>query len=487
MDGTSQSPPGRHRRGSRRTNRGVSSRQRLQTSAGSQVLTGHTLLTMTLHYRGFAKLSIASALLAASASVAAQVSLATVVDLAQRNSSAVKIAQADVAKADAVYSESKDVIIPSLSVSTGVPVFPEVGFTGQPPSIWSASMQSLVFSIPQKHYIDAARSGLRAATSRLKDAREQAALDASSAYVELDAVNRELEAAHQQETMAARLVEIEQQRAEAGVDPLSEMLQARLVAANVKLARLHLESRAAQLSKQLASLTGLPLGSIAPDHASIPEIPEVHAEDKPRTLPGIDAARLIARSRLDQARGDQETNYFPQLGFALQYYRNTTILNSVNQFFAKPLPANNFASGISIQIPLFDMGHRAKGRESAADALRAQVEAEQAQRQNDLAISDLTTSLRELDAQAEVAALKQQIAAEQVRTVETQLENGSGAGSASGAAAQLSPRAEQLAKIDERQKFTDSEEASLGLARARLGLLRALGHMQDWLNELHTK
>jgi len=450
---------------------------------------GSNLLTTSIHPRDVATklLMCAATVVLTPALLTAQVSLGTVVDLAQRNCDAVKLAEADVAKANAVYAESKDVLIPSLSVSSGVPVFPEVGFTGQPPSVWSASMQSLVFSIPQKHYIDAARSGFLSASSRLKDAREQAALDASTTYVALDSVNRELAAADQQQEMAARLVEIEQQRAEVGVDPLSELLQAKLAAANLKLAHLHLEARAAKLSKDLALLTGLPLGSITPDHASIPEIPQVHADEKQRTLPGIEAARQLARSRLDQAKGDQDTNYYPQLGFALQYYRNTTILNSVNQFFAKPLPANNFASGISIQIPLFDMGHRAKGHESAADALRAKVEAEQAERQNDLAITELTGGLRELDAQAEVAALRLQIASEQLKTVRTLVENGNGASSAPGGPAQASPRAEQLAEIDERQKFADSEEAALGLAKARLSLLRALGHMEDWLHELHTK
>src|SRR5579863_2601634 len=126
------------------------------------------------------------------ASAHGQVSLATVVDLAQRNSTAVRIAQADVNKASASLSESKDVTIPSLLFSTGLPVFPEVGFTGSPPSIWNATVESLIFSIPQKHYIDAARSSLLAASSSLKDAREQAALDASTAYIELDTVNREL-------------------------------------------------------------------------------------------------------------------------------------------------------------------------------------------------------------------------------------------------------------------------------------------------------
>ena len=46
-------------------------------------------------------------------------------------------------------------------------------------------------------------------------------------------MNRELEAAREQEQDAARLVEIEQQRAEAGVDPLSSLYQAQLTAAQL--------------------------------------------------------------------------------------------------------------------------------------------------------------------------------------------------------------------------------------------------------------
>ena len=42
-------------------------------------------------------------------------------------------------------------------------------------------------------------------------------------------------------------------------------------------------------------------------------------------------------------------------------------------------------------------------------------------------IATLTGSLRELDAQAEIASLKQQIAGEQLKSVLTQLELGNGA------------------------------------------------------------
>lgn len=417
----------------------------------------------------------------------AQVSLATVVDLAQRNSTAVRQAEADVQKARAVVSESKDVFIPSLVFSTGLPVFPEVGFTGTIPSIWSAQVQSLVFSVPQTRYINAASTGLQAAQASLKDAREQAALDASTAYIEMDTVDRDLEAAKQQEQFGTRLVEIEQQRAEAGVDALSELLQARLTAAQVRLRRIHLEARAATLAKQLATLTALPIGSITPDHASIPEIPKVNGDVAAQTLPGIDSARMLARSKLLVAKGDQETNYWPQMSFGAQYVRQTNLLNSVNQYFNKQLPASNFSSGIAIQVPLLDMVHRAKARESAADALRATVEAEQAERQNEVAIAELTGSLRELDTLAEIADLKQQIASEQLKTVTTELDVGNGAGVGPGAPAQLTPKAEQQARIDERQKAQDALDAGFDLAKARLGLLRALGHMDDWLHELKGK
>jgi len=426
-------------------------------------------------------------MLAGTASVSAQVSLRTVVELAQRNSTAVRLAQADVDKAQAVLSESKDVYIPSLSFSTGIPAFPEVGFTGQPPSLYSFTVQSLVFSIPQKYYIDGARSGVRAATARLKDAKEQMALDASTAYIDLDTVNRELGASQAQEEYAAKLVEIEQQRAEAGVDSLHDLLEAKLTAAKVKLAHIHLEARAATLEKQLATLTGLPVGSISPDHASIPEIPGVSGSETPVTISGVDAARLIAASKQRLAKGDEATNYFPQLSFFAQYNRNTTVLNNVNFYFANPLPANNFFSGFSINIPLFDMGHRAKGHESDSEALRATIEAEEAQHQNDLQIAQLNASLRELDAQAEVAGLKQQIATDDLKTVQTELESGNGAGVAPGAPAQVSPKAGELARIDERQKYEDAQEAGLELDKARLGLLRALGHMQDWINEVKAK
>jgi outer membrane protein TolC len=424
----------------------------------------------------------------ATAAAPAQVSLTTVVDLAQKQSATVRLAQADVQRAVARLNESRDAFIPSISFGSGLPAFPDVGFTGSLPTIWESTVQSLVFSMPQLQYIHAARAGLQSAQLALKDSREQAALDASTAYIELDTVERELKAAHEQEQEAARLVQIEQQRAEAGVDPLSALLQAQLVAAQLKLGRLHLETRAATLGKQLANLTGLPVGSITPDHASIPDIPAMTGAPSPRETPGIASARMLAASRIHVAQGDERRLWLlPEISFGAQYNRNTTLLNNINNYYARNLPANNFFSGFNITLPVFDLGLHAKSRESAAEALRARVEAEQARQQNDVQIAQLSANLRELDTMAEIASLKQQIAAEQLKSVEAQLELGNGAGSGPNAQPQISPTAEQQALIDERQKYVDALDADLELSKTRLNLLRALGHMQDWLDELHTK
>jgi outer membrane protein TolC len=412
--------------------------------------------------------------------VSAQVSLATVVELAQRNSGAVRLAETDVQKAAAALAQTQDAYIPNFALGSTVGY--SHGFPTGQPSVGSATMQSLVLSFSQRQYMKAARAGLEAANLRLKDAREQVALEASTAYIELDTVNRELEAAHQQETLAKDLVRIEQERSEAGVDSALELLQTRLTAAQLKLRRLHLETRAALLAKQLAALSGLPANSLSPNHESIPEIPAVSGDATPRTLAGIEAAGALARSKSFQAHGDDLSWRRPQIGFGAVYNYDSDELNSYSTYYKNFTP-NNISFGFQISVPFFDFSLRAKARQTAAEALRARIEAEQAQRQSEVQVAELTGSLRELDTLAEIASLKQQIAHEQLQAVLAQVELGNGAS----AQPQLSPKAEQLARIDERQKFQDSLDAGFDLAKARLSLLRALGHMEDWLQELHAK
>jgi outer membrane protein TolC len=434
--------------------------------------------------KGWAFVFLGAALAAMPLLLPAQVSLTTVVDLAQRNSSAVKLAETDLQKAQAALAQTQDAYIPNFAIGSMIGY--SHGFPTGQPSVGSATIQSLVLSFSQRQYIKAARAGIDAANLSLKEAREQVALDASLAYLELDTVNRELDSARQQESFSTELVRIERERTEAGVDPLSDLLQAQLTAAQLKLKRLHLETRAGILAKQLAALTGMPTGSITPDHASIPEIPSITANEAPRSLPGIDSASALARSKQIQAKGDDLLWRRPQIGFGAVYNYDSNELNNYSTYYNNFTP-NNVSFGLQFTVPFFDFSLRAKAKVSAAEALRATVEVEQAQRQNEVRIAELTGSLRELDTLAEIASLKKQIAHEQLLSVLAQLELGNGSGNGPGATPQLTPKAEQLARIEERQKFQEALDADLELSKARLSLLRALGHMEDWLQELHAK
>jgi len=425
--------------------------------------------------------ALAMVLMAATAR--AQVSLATLVDLAQQKSTSVRLAQADIQKADASLAQVFNAYIPNFSIGSTVGY--SYGFPTGQPSVGNATMQSLVLSFSQRQYIKAGRAAQVAANLRLKDAREEVALEVSAAYIELDTVKQELDAVAQQESLAARMVEIETQRTGAGVDPSSDLLQAQLTAAQTRLKRFRLEARSATLARQLSTLTGLPADSVVPQHASIPEIPAITVDESHKVLPSVEASQKLAQSKQLEARGDDLAWRRPQIAFGAIYNYDSNKLNNYSTFYKNFTP-NNLSFGLQITVPFFDFSLRAKARATAAEALRATVEAEEAQNQDDINITTLSGSLRELNAQAEIADLQQKIAGQQLKSVLAQMELGSGSPSEAGAAQKVSPQTEQQARIDERQKFLDSLDASLDLSKARLNLIRALGHMQDWLDELRT-
>ena len=71
----------------------------------------------------------------------------------------------------------------------------------------------------------------------------------------------------------------------------------------------------------------MPPGSIKLDHASIPEIPQVHGDLAAREIEGVKASHLMAKSKALQAKGDKRRTTCRNCGSSLEYNRNTTLLN----------------------------------------------------------------------------------------------------------------------------------------------------------------
>ncbi len=414
----------------------------------------------------------------------AQVSLSTVVDMAVRNSAAVRAGVAEVQHAEAGLSESKDVYLPSFVLGSSLGY--SYGFPVGQPSVYSVTSQSLIYSFSQPDYVRAAREALKSAQLSLKDNEEQVALDTALAYIQLDSDTRLLAALEQEKEFAEKLVTIEQERLQAGVDGRMEVTKAELTAAQVDAKRLHLEGDASQLRQQLGHLTGLPPSSFVTDSKSIPTSPEFSTEDPiedtlAATNSGIQAAFANAKSKWLTSFGDEKQNYRPQFAFGAEYNRYAEF-NNYAQYYLR-FQHNNFNIGVQITFPIFDASRRAKARESAAEAARAGAEADQTKFRTSEQVYSLRHSISELVAQERIAQLKSELAQEQLESIQTQLKSGSGSPNT----APVTPKDEQQARIQERERYQDALEAGFSMIRAELSLMRSLGQIGEWVHSGPTK
>jgi outer membrane protein TolC len=410
----------------------------------------------------------------------AQISLLTTVDQALRNSTAVRIAAADVQRAAAALSETRDVYIPNFVLGSSVGY--TYGFPIGQPTIVNVSSQSLLFTFSQKDYVRSARSALKAAQLTLADARQQVVFDAALDYVQLDTDRRRIEILDDQNGDASRLTTIEQQRLDAGVGTRDDLLRAKLLSAQIRLKRLHIQDDIEVVRERLAHLTGLPADSLETETRSIPPSPDLE-RDNPSTVAasltamnteGVRAAYASAQSHQYQAFGDARQIYRPQIGFGGTYSRFSEI-NNYQEYYLR-FQHNNFEAGLQITLPLFDASRRAKERESVAEAARAVAQADQARDQSSENIVMLQKSLNELAAQKDVAHLQSELAQSQLDAILTQLNS---PGTAPGATP-LTPREEQQARIEERRRAEDLLDADFEMIKAELGLLRATGQIETW-------
>jgi outer membrane protein TolC len=130
-----------------------------------------------------------------------------------------------------------------------------------------------------------------------------------------------------------------------------------------------------------------------------------------------------------------------------------------------------------VTLPFFDATRRAKARESAADAEKAEADADSSRNVLSEQTSAMRHALRELGAQQRVAQLQSELAQEQLKTVETQFANGTGSPNAG----PVTPKEEQQAHIDERERYEDMLDANFSLVKVQLNLLRATGQLDSWL------
>jgi len=418
-----------------------------------------------------------SAFASATAPAYAQISFSTAVGLALKNSPKVLTAQADVDKALAALQQLRDAYIPNIVGGSGVGP-PSYGYPLGQPSIFNITSQSLVFSYSQRDYLRAAQAALDATRLNLKDIREGVAEDTAVTYLALDRDMQRQAALQEQQGFSDRLVSIVQERLDAGQDTPIDLTTCRLTAAQIRLARLRAEDETAADQAHLARLIGLPAQGIGTTSSSVPAFPATSSDLTAATMitsPAVESAYAVARSKRETAFGEARYLWRPQIYFQGQYSRFAKYTN-IQDYYLR-FQQNNAAVGVQITVPLYDVAHRAKEREAAADAARAQHEADSIRDQFFDSRLRARHTAAELSTRAEIATLDQQLAQQQLGVMLVQLKAGSG--NLSGP--QMTPKDEQTARITEREKFVAVLNANFEAQQAAINLLRAAGELETWI------
>jgi len=392
------------------------------------------------------------------------------------------MAQADVDKARAVLQELHDAYIPTVVESTSIGP-PSYGFPLGNPAIATITAQSLVFSFSQRDYVRAARSALDAANLTLADVRQGVAEDTAVTYLAIDRDTQRQSALREQDGSAMRLVTIVEDRLNAGQDSAIALTSAKLTEAQIRLAGLRADDEIISDQAHLAQLIGLPAQGLSISSSSIPPLtPPASDAVASGTVksPAVDSAYAIARAKRETAFGDARYLWRPQVGFAGQYQRFSEFNNYQDYYLH--FQQNNAGVGVQFTIPLFDMGHRAKARESAADAAHSEHEADLMRDQFLDSRMRAQHIAAELAVRSEVAELDQQLAQQQLEILLIELKAGTGNSSAT----QMSPKDEQMSRIAERDKFLAMINASFEMKQAQINLLRQEGELMSWIQSAAT-
>jgi outer membrane protein TolC len=434
------------------------------------------------HIVSFLKISVAAAFLCAAVSASAQISFTSAVDLALRNSPRVKMAQDDVNRAAAGLAEAKSVFIPSLSGSIGAG--PSYGITTSVPTIFTINAQSLAFNFSQLDYIRAARASLQASSATLQDVREQVEEDMAITYISLDRAQQRQAAMTEEYGYALKLVSIVEQRLDAGRDTPMELKQARRTSVQIRLQQLQLDDEISTLREHFAQLIGLPADLLHTVTEGIPPPPvlvllESRAPSAYLDTPVVVSAEANATAKRRQAIGDSHYAWRPQISFAAQYGRISPF-NGAATYYNLNGNYNTAYAAAEVQVPFFDKTRKAKALGSLADAEHAEHTVLFLREQQSTTRVKLQRSITELAAKAELAELDQGIAQDELNAMLVQLTMGSGRESA----APMTPKDEQNARIQERQRYLEMLDATFQLRQAQISLLRQTGQLQSWIESV---
>ena len=292
-----------------------------------------------------------------------KLSMREAVALALQNSRELALARVQYTVALNEAGVDRSAFRPNLYTGSGAAYtygFPSIG--GGPPAVFQLNYNQSIFDPVLKAQQQAAEDHAKNMKLEIDRTHDDVIVRTAVAYLELAEVRHSLELMRKEQVSAEKILGVTRERVAANQELAIEVTRSELTAARVQERIIKLESRDETLTQQIRNLTGvadtqsIEVDTGEPSFATDQQEAEL-ANLAIQSNRGIQEAENDRLARQHILRG-AKLSYWPTLSVIGQY----SVLSNFNNFtriLQRPIPANNFAVGVQVTIPLFSSKTRA--------------------------------------------------------------------------------------------------------------------------------
>jgi outer membrane protein len=351
-----------------------------------------------------------------------------------------------------------------LAYTYGFPSLPG----GGAPSVFQLDYEQHLFDPWLKGQQKAAEDRAKSQRLEMDRVRDDVIVHTASEYLELAKVQHSLDLMRGERTSAEKILQALRERVAANQELPIEVTRSQLALARVQERTVKLEDREETLEEELRDLTGTPDTQSIRAEQEEPSFAADQPEADMETLalqsdPSVAEAENEREARQHVLRGAR-LSYFPSIDIVGQY----AILSKFNNYdeFYKNFQRNNLNVGVQITIPLFAAKTSANVALAKSQLDEAELLLGNKRQQVRLDVQQKARSVRELDADREVARLDLQLAQETLEQVQTKFD-------------QQNATLQQVeqARLDENDKWVTFLDADFARQQAQLSLLEATGQL----------
>jgi outer membrane protein len=398
------------------------------------------------------------------------------VALALENSRDVKLAQVQYNVALGEVGVDRAAFLPNLYTGSGVAYtsgFPSLP-GGQPPALFELDYRQTLFSPLLKSQQHAAEERAKNLKLELDRTRDNVRIETASAYLELAKVRHSLALLEKEQVSSEKILEVVRERIAANQELPIEATRSQLALARIQQRVVKLEDREQSLAAELHDLTGIADSRSMQVESEEPSFTDALSAGTAAIQAQMVPLALASDSRVAEAENDRAArerlfrgarlSYFPTVDLVGQYL----VLSRFNNYseFYKAFQRNNVSIGVQITIPLFAATTTAHVQLAKRQLDEAELAVGSKRQQVRTEVLQKAHTLRELDADREVARLDLQLAQESLELEQAKYDQG-----------RATLEEIEQARLEESDKWVAFLDADFARQRAQLTLLQATGQL----------